>query len=152
MHRFQLPIFCTFFLKKKKRLETWHRNIAHCLNVNAPFTCYQYVLKKFTAMNSINKCTTLTLHAFICFLNFKQGISSEFRNGKRLKNIYALKLGWVGSADNNNLNNHGIMWLSLCAFVDERCFIKNIWTSQKDCQHAPDVSAPTGSEFFLESV
>ena len=40
------------------------------------------------------------------------------------------------------------MWLSLCAFVDERCFIKNIWTSQKDCQHAPDVSArPVANSF-----
>ena len=70
-------------LKHKKERGTLYKNKTKTTQiVHVPFTCYQYVIKKITALNSIHKSTTLTCqNIFNFFWKWK------LRAGKLDKNI-----------------------------------------------------------------
>ena len=80
IHDFELPIFWDFFWRAK-RAGKHYQNLSPMTQIlHAPFTCYHYVQKKFTALNYMNKFMTL-----ICPF-----ISLFFWRGKRAEKNYII--------------------------------------------------------------
>ena len=62
------PTFISLFFWRGKRAGKNYRTMSPITwIVHAPFTCYQYVLKKIIALNSINRFITLTCQIIFAF-------------------------------------------------------------------------------------
>ena len=61
------PFISLFFWRGKRAGENYIIISPKAWILHAPFTCYQYVLKKFTALNSINRFITLTCQIIFAF-------------------------------------------------------------------------------------
>ena len=66
-----------FFWKGKKAGENYITMLPKAWIVHAPFTCYQYVLKKIIALNSINRFMTLTCQIIFAFFFLLREMSRE---------------------------------------------------------------------------
>ena len=63
---------CKIFSRKKSNRDTVQKQHTNKLNRSRPFTCYQFVLKKLIALNSINKFKTLNCQLPGIFLKGKK--------------------------------------------------------------------------------
>ena len=70
IHDFELPIHWDFFWRAKWAGKHYQNVTPMTRILHAPFTCYHYVIHKFTALNYTNKFMTLTCPFISLFWNF----------------------------------------------------------------------------------
>ena len=99
IHDFELPIYW-FFCWRAKWAGKHYQNVTPMTRIlHAPFTCYHYVINKFTALNYTNKFITLICSFISLFWNFNH-IDVQ---GKRT--VRRTSFAWI---DFCNLKNRGV--------------------------------------------
>ena len=135
-------------MKGKKSREALPKRIAHPQILHAPFTCYHYVLKKFTALNYTNKFMTLICPFLSLFLKRKKSreklhnhIAQSLNTSRpfnllsiRTKKIYSCSSEFHKQVHNFDLSNYFRFFLLLREMSRE--------TVQKHVFHKPNTSRP----------